>query len=244
MDEIDYVFDEVRKRLDRQLKVYQISLTRIEMPGRPMKLYYYLEGNKADGINEKEEPEDEIGIRLLESLKKIGVDFPGANCLEIRVVINEKDETSYQDKMKKEASKKRWYRFFFRKWKKQARFINKAFLYVIIKMKAKIFYDKDYDCLMISEKADNEIVEKNFMFDDITISLTGSGKIVGIEIKDVSNYLEELGYNREILDNIIDGQLVVNPKKDFLFIGFEILGKTLGKEQRIPVATIPISCIN
>ena len=111
-------------------------------------------------------------------------------------------------------------------------------------MKAKIYYDNEYDCMMISEKADNEVVKKNFMFDDIIISMAGSGKIVGIEIREASKYLKELGYNPEILNNISDGGLVIKPKKDFLFIGFEILGKLNNIEQRIPVANIPISCVN
>ncbi len=55
-------------------------------------------------------------------------------------------------------------------------------------MRKKIYYDKDYDCLMLSQKAENEKVEKNFMFDYIIISLTDKGKIVGIEIREASKH--------------------------------------------------------
>ena len=112
-------------------------------------------------------------------------------------------------------------------------------------IESKFFYDIDYDSLMISQKGDNEKVKKNFMFDDIIISLTGKGKIVGLEIRDVSNFLNELGFNPIMLKKINSAKLIVQPKRDFIFIGFQLLSSENSPEfgNRGPVANIPISCI-
>lgn len=111
-------------------------------------------------------------------------------------------------------------------------------------MATRTYYDKDYDSLILSQKEANERVKKNFMFDDVIISLTGSGKIVSIEIRDVSNFLKELGFNPKILDSMTDAIIDIKPKKDFLFIGFQIYCGSPHIEQRVPVANIPVSCMH
>jgi len=112
------------------------------------------------------------------------------------------------------------------------------------KLNAKFHYDSDYDNLIISNKRENEIVKHNFMFDDFVISMTGKGKIVSLEIKDASNFLEESGYNPEILNNIKDTNLVITPKKDTIFIGFVLESSNPEFIQKIPITHIPISCVS
>ena len=82
------------------------------------------------------------------------------------------------------------------------------------------------------------------MFDDFVISMTGKGKIVGLEIRSVSNFLEEAGYNPEILNSIKDTNLVVIPKRDTVFIGFTLEASNPKFAQKIPITHIPISCLN
>lgn len=111
-------------------------------------------------------------------------------------------------------------------------------------IKAKIFYDKDYDNLLISQKENNEKVKRNFLFDDITISMTGAGKIVSIDITNVSNYITELGLNPSILSDIGNANIIVKPRKDSIFIGIMISAKQTSQEQKVPVANIPLVCFN
>ncbi|MBI2630213.1 DUF2283 domain-containing protein [Candidatus Pacearchaeota archaeon] len=111
-------------------------------------------------------------------------------------------------------------------------------------MESKIFYDEEYDNLIISQKADNEKVKKNFLFDNITISLTGAGKVVAIEVMDASKYLSEIGFDANLLEDITKANLIVKPKKDFVFIGFQIVSTKKSSPQRVPLATIPVSCMH
>ena len=108
----------------------------------------------------------------------------------------------------------------------------------------KFHYDELYDSLIISNKEDNEIVKENFMFDDFVISMTGSGKIVGLEIRDISRFLEESGINPEILNDINDANVIVTPKRDCVFIGLAIKSSKYNMVQRIPITHIPIPITN
>lgn len=109
-------------------------------------------------------------------------------------------------------------------------------------MAARIHYDEEYDNLIISRKKKNEKVRENYLFDDFVISITGNGKIVGIEIKNAKGYLEEMGVNPEILDNVEKANLIVNIKRDFIYIGFVLSNKEIS--QKIPLANMPKQCIN
>lgn len=112
------------------------------------------------------------------------------------------------------------------------------------KLNARFHYDEIGDSLMISNKEENEIVKHNFMFDDFVISMTGKGKIVGLEIKSASNFLSELGYDPEVLNSIKDTNLVITPKRDTVFIGFTLESSHPKFAQKIPITHIPISCVN
>ena len=106
----------------------------------------------------------------------------------------------------------------------------------------KVFsYDEFSDSLLVSNKAENERVRKNFMFGDFIISLTGNGKIVGLEIRDISNLFHEYGFDPNILNNIKDVELIVLVKKDFIFLGIKLIGimKSQKFEQKIPLGYFP-----
>ena len=56
-------------------------------------------------------------------------------------------------------------------------------------MKGKNFsYDEYSDSLIVSNRAENELVKSNFEVGDIIFSLTGKGKIVSIERYHISYY--------------------------------------------------------
>ncbi len=102
-------------------------------------------------------------------------------------------------------------------------------------------FDEDYDNLIISQKNENDVIKENFMFDDFIFSLTEQGKIAGIEIMNVSDYLDELGIKPTILREIINAGINVKSGINFIYIGISLI--TDKKEQKIPIANIPKSII-
>lgn len=113
-------------------------------------------------------------------------------------------------------------------------------------MATKFIYDKEYDNLIISNKEPNEKVKNNYMFDDFIISVTGRGKIVSLEILDVSSYFKQIGFDPKILNSVKNVELIVNVKKDFISIGFSIFSMIKKKidKKMIPIANLPASCLN
>ncbi|MBR9702183.1 hypothetical protein GOV13_04650 [Candidatus Pacearchaeota archaeon] len=103
-------------------------------------------------------------------------------------------------------------------------------------------YDEDTDSLIISRIEDNEKVRKSFILGDFVISTTGRGKIVSLEIRDVSGFFDEIGFDVDKIKNSFgDLSLIVKPKKDILFIGLGLGNNSMIKQ--IPIANIPVQCI-
>ncbi len=102
-------------------------------------------------------------------------------------------------------------------------------------------YDEEYDNLIVSQRDENDIVKKNFLFDDFVFSVTEDGKIVGIEIMDVTNYFEELGINPRVIKEIKRVEISVKPKRDFIYIGLNLVTKEV--EQKVPLIHVPIKTI-
>jgi hypothetical protein len=78
-------------------------------------------------------------------------------------------------------------------------------------------YDDISDSLIVSNKQENEVVRNNFEAGDIIFSLTGKGKIVCIEIRGFSSFLENCNINLNV-ENIQDIELKILPKKDTIFL--------------------------
>jgi len=83
-------------------------------------------------------------------------------------------------------------------------------------------YDDFSDSIIISNKQENEIVKSNFEIGDIIFSLTGKGKIVSVEIRGFSSFLEACNINPEILENLKNIQFNVVPKNKSLFLFLKI----------------------
>lgn len=79
-------------------------------------------------------------------------------------------------------------------------------------------YDDYSNSLIISNRQENEIVRENFEIGDIIFSLTGKGKIVSIEIRGISSFLESCNINLEILEKAKNISFGVKPKNNSLFI--------------------------
>lgn len=92
-------------------------------------------------------------------------------------------------------------------------------------MERKNYSYNDYnDSLIISTRQENEKAVENFMLGDIIFSLTKKGKIVSIEIRGVSYFLESCNINPEILTNIQNISFEVVARRDSLFIVLKIEG--------------------
>lgn len=92
------------------------------------------------------------------------------------------------------------------------------------------------DSLALSCREENEIVKENFIFDDLIFSLTGRGKIIGIQIRNFSRFLKESGSSVD-LDNLKDIKLNIIPKENSLFIGI-IISTKKQKEIMFPLGRI------
>jgi len=104
-------------------------------------------------------------------------------------------------------------------------------------------YDEYSDNLIVSNKQENEIVKDNFEVGDIIFSLTGKGKIVGIEIREFSSFLENCNIDLNILKNINDIQLIIIPKREtiFLILKIESLENKVILSRNIPLIVPLIS---
>ena len=84
-------------------------------------------------------------------------------------------------------------------------------------------YDEYSDSLIISNRQENEIVKSNFEIGDIIFSLTGKGKIVSIEIRGVSSFLESCNIDPKILSVAHDIELQITPKRGAIFLLLKII---------------------
>ena len=109
--------------------------------------------------------------------------------------------------------------------------------------KKKFSYDKYSDSLIVSNRQENEIVKNNFEVGDIIFSLTGKGKIVGIEIREFSSFLESCNMSQEIIKNINNAELRVIVKKDtiFLLLKLDFLEGQVALSKSIPLVVPLVS---
>ena len=107
-----------------------------------------------------------------------------------------------------------------------------------INMTRKNYSYNDYsDSLIISMRQENEKTAENFMTGDIVFSLNSKGKIVSIEIMEISSFLESCNINPEILNNIHNISFEVVVKRDSLFIVIKIEGF---ENNNLLKATVPM----
>ena len=106
-------------------------------------------------------------------------------------------------------------------------------------------YNDTDDSLIVSNRSENEIVKENFEVGDIIFSLTGKGKIISIEIREFSSFLEACNMPIEIAKNMDNVELKIIPKKETIFLLIKIVynnkGSIISKE--IPLV-MPLNSIN
>jgi len=104
-------------------------------------------------------------------------------------------------------------------------------------MEKRFHYDNFSDSIIISNKQENEIVKSNFEIGDIIFSLTGKGKIVSMEIRGFSQFLEACNINAEILANLQNVQFSIVPKNKSLFFLLKLESQ---KDQTLILNNVPL----
>jgi hypothetical protein len=79
------------------------------------------------------------------------------------------------------------------------------------------------DSLLVSCKENNENVKERFIFGNFIFSLTGRGKIVGIQILNASEVLPDYNINSDIINKIEKVYLFTDVKKGVLCVALSLL---------------------
>jgi hypothetical protein len=100
-------------------------------------------------------------------------------------------------------------------------------------MKKNVFiYDDFSDRLFISSKGNSDKVYGSVRVLNLTIDFTQENKPVNVEIRRASKYLESIGINPRILNNLTNAEVVFQQKRDGYLIYFILYsGKRV---ERIP----------
>ncbi len=110
-----------------------------------------------------------------------------------------------------------------------------------MKNECKISYNELDDSMILSCRADNENIRKNFIVDNFIFYLTGKGKIVGIQIRDFSEVLKENDIDNFLVSNITKAYLSTIFKQNTLVIGISFIMDN--KKVNIPLRVLMNSTI-
>lgn len=92
------------------------------------------------------------------------------------------------------------------------------------------------DNLIVSCKEENENVRENFMIDNMIFSLTGKGKIVGLQIQNFSEMLKETNIESNILNQLKSINLIILQRENCLFIALKLV--LINGEAKVPLGRI------
>ncbi len=81
-------------------------------------------------------------------------------------------------------------------------------------------YDEISDRLFISAKKEEDVIYGSVRLLNLTLDFTTDKRVVNIEMRGASVYLESLGINPEILDNLTGAEIVVQQQRDGFLIYF------------------------
>ncbi len=100
-------------------------------------------------------------------------------------------------------------------------------------------YNPLNDSLIVSRKKDDEKVYGSVRIGNLILDMTKEGRILGLEISNISDFFERVDMDSEILNNLTGAELIVEQKIDhaWLFLGLKTEGMQL---KRIPVVIIPM----
>lgn len=98
------------------------------------------------------------------------------------------------------------------------------------------------DTLIVSCKEENENIKERFTLGNFIFSLTGRGKITGIQILNASEVLPDYNINPILLNELKETNLIVAKKDNCLAIALILIFKN--QQAKIPIPLINISANN
>jgi len=102
----------------------------------------------------------------------------------------------------------------------------------------KFSYSDLDDSLIVSCKEENENVKGRFGLGNFIFNLTGRGKIVGIQVLNVSEVLPEYNINPNLLKEIKEVNLITAKKEGCLVIALVFTFKTQQAKISIPLMNL------
>jgi uncharacterized protein YuzE len=96
----------------------------------------------------------------------------------------------------------------------------------------RFMYDDFSDRLMIASKKKDESIAGSIRILNLVLDITTSGRIANIELTNASKYLDSIGINPEILNNLTSAEIVIKQQRDGYLICFLLYSGT--KLERIP----------
>ena len=102
-------------------------------------------------------------------------------------------------------------------------------------------FDYDYlsDSLFISRKQSDEIVQGSAEIGNLILDFTNAGKIVNIEVRNISKFLEMMNVLPDILNELEGVDLIVQKQRGA--VSLFIVLRTLTVKQPLPLAIIPVT---
>ncbi len=85
--------------------------------------------------------------------------------------------------------------------------------------KYRVYYDKEYDRLMIAGKSDSDIMAGSMRILNVILDFNTQNQVVNAELLHASEYMESLGMNSELLNEITTGNLIFRQLRN----GYEII---------------------
>jgi len=104
-------------------------------------------------------------------------------------------------------------------------------------------YDEMSDRLMIASKKKDEVIYGSIRVLNLILDFTSNGRVANIEIIHVSEYLESIGVNSQILNNLTNAEIIVQQQRDGYLIYFVLQAGQ--KVERIPynIITKPVQVV-
>ncbi|MBI2631886.1 hypothetical protein HYW75_02700 [Candidatus Pacearchaeota archaeon] len=93
-------------------------------------------------------------------------------------------------------------------------------------------YDELSDRLFISNKKENDEIYGSVRLLSLTLDFTTDMRVVNIELREASRFLESLNINSNILNNLSDAEFIIQQQQDGYLIYFIL--KAGAQVERIP----------
>lgn len=97
--------------------------------------------------------------------------------------------------------------------------------------KYRVYYEKQYDRLMIAGKSDEEVMAGSVRLLNVILDFNIENKVVNAELLHASEYLNSLGLNADILTKATNGTLSFRQLRN----GYEIVFILMAGKKIVPI---------